>query len=253
MKYKFVKKGTEIGSENINGLMDFGQVMDKAAGMGMGAAPLAKGALGAKAVSVSKILWVLAVPFTVSVYFAVAELTADPVEVEAKTPIEMETIQSPIQVVVPDSTKTMLVAEEQETAREDTAPAESKKEEAAPVPVPEPEESEEILIKEDIMIKAEPEVGFPAFYELIDKELTYPEAARISNIEGFVRVYFIVDKDGKAGKFRVVRSLGNEFDKEALRVMSKILDWVPATHNGQPVSSHLSIKLRFELEKREEN
>ena len=68
MKYKFVKKGTEISSEGINGLMDFGQVMDKAAGIGMGAAPLAKGALGAKTASLSKILWVLAVPFTVSVY-----------------------------------------------------------------------------------------------------------------------------------------------------------------------------------------
>lgn len=253
MKYKFVKKGTEIGSESINGLMDFGQVMDKAAGLGMGTAPLAKGALGAKTVSLSKILWVLAVPFTVSVYFAVTELTADPVEVEAESPIEMETIQSPIQVVMPDSVQTVLVAEEQEAVDEEAAPAEVKEVEAVPAPVAEPTEPEEILIKEDIMIKAEPVDGFPAFYELIDRELTYPEAARISNIEGFVRVYFVVDKDGKAGKFRVVRSLGDEFDKEALRVMSKIQDWVPATHNGQPVSSHMSIKLRFELEKEEEN
>lgn len=253
MKYKFVKKGTEISSENVNGLMDFGQVMDKAAGMGMGSAPLAKGALGAKTASLTKILWVLAVPFTVSVYFAVTELTSEPVEVETDAPVELETIQSPIQVMVPDSTESAVVNTEEASASEEKDPQVTDNGAgAAPSTVGQPaeeEEPEEILIKEDIMIKAEPVGGFPAFYEMIDKELTYPETARISNIEGFVRVYFVVDKDGKAGKFRIVRSLGDEFDAEALRVMRKIPDWMPATHNGQPVSSHLSIKLRFEIEK----
>lgn len=254
MKYKFVKKGTEISSEHISGLMDFGQVVDKAAGMGMASAPLAKGALGAKTASLTKVLWVLAVPFTVSVYFAVTELISEPEVAETEAPVELET-QIPVQVVVPDSTQL-------ETANVFQEPAEEEKEEASkavnkkqaqpaapPVtkPTEEVPETEDILI-EDIMIKAEPIGGFPAFYELIDKELTYPETSRISNIEGFVRIYFVVDKEGKAGNFRIVRSLGDEFDKEALRVMKKIPDWKPATHNGQPVSSHMSIKLRFELE-----
>lgn len=254
MKYKFVKKGTEISSENIGNLMDFGQVMDKAAGMGMGAAPLAKGALGAKTASLTKILWVLAVPFTVSVYFAVTELTAEPPVKAEEVPVETQSAQSPVQISAADSLQTeVLTADQETTSEEDTPPPAAASVAAVTPAVDEPkdekEEPEEILIKEDIMIKAEPVGGFPAFYELIDKELTYPETARISHIEGFVRVYFVVDKEGKAGKFRVVRSLGDEFDKEALRVMRKITDWVPATHNGQPVSSHMSIKLRFQLEK----
>lgn len=252
MKYKFVKKGTEISSENINGLMDFGQVVDKAAGMGMGSAPLAKGALGAKTASLTKILWVLAVPFTVSVYFAVTELTSEPAEIETEAPVELETTQSPVQIIVPDSAEVQRISEEQEAAAKDIPPTKANDDKSAGPAAAKPaaeEEPEEILV-EDIMIKAEPIGGFPAFYELIDKELTYPETARISNIEGFVRVYFVVDKEGKAGKFRVVRSMGEEFDQEALRVMKKIPNWSPATHNGQPVSSHLSIKLRFELEKK---
>lgn len=255
MKYKFVKKGTEISSENINGLMDFGQVVDKAAGMGMGSAPLAKGALGAKTASLTKVLWVLSVPFTVSVYFAVTELISEPEVVETETPVELETTQSPVQVVVPDTVQVKIPDAEQvaiEDKQEELSDAVSKnKAVPATPPVTQPKEevpeTEDILI-EDIMIKAEPLGGFPAFYELIDKELTYPETARISNIEGFVRIYFVVDKEGKAGNFRIVRSLGDVFDKEALRVMKKIPDWKPATHNGQPVSSHMSIKLRFELE-----
>lgn len=258
MKYKFVKKGTEISSENIGNLMDFGQVMDKAAGMGMGAAPLAKGALGAKTASLTKILWVLAVPFTVSVYFAVTELTAEPPVKAEEVPVETQSAQGPVQISAADSLQTeVLTADQETTSEEDTPPPAAASVAAVTPAVDEPkgekEEPEEILIKEDIMIKAEPVGGFPAFYELIDKELTYPETARISHIEGFVRVYFVVDKEGKAGKFRVVRSLGDEFDKEALRVMRKITDWVPATHNGQPVSSHMSIKLRFQLEKEIDN
>ncbi len=256
MKYKFVKKGTEISSENINGLMDFGQVVDKAAGMGMASAPLAKGALGAKAASLTKVLWVLSVPFTVSVYFAVTELISEPEVVQPEAPVELETTQSPVHIIVPDSAQVeaadaaqVVAEEEKEEKPASTANKKQVKPASPPVtqPAEEEPETEDILI-EDIMIKAEPIGGFSAFYELIDKELTYPETSRISNIEGFVRIYFVVDKEGKAGNFRIVRSLGDEFDKEALRVMKKIPDWKPATHNGQPVSSHMSIKLRFELE-----
>jgi TonB family protein len=249
MKYKFVKKGTEISSDKVSDLMDFGQVVDKAAGFGMGAAPLAKGALGTKTVALSKVLWVLAVPFSVSVYFAITELTSEPAEV---IPVE-----EPVEIMMENPT----VVTQQDSIQQEEQPKE--KEVSQPQPVTEDatgdvtafeeelQEPEDMLIKEDIMIKAEPIGGFPAFYELIDRELTYPEAARTISVEGYVQVYFVVDTNGKAGKFRVVRSLGDHFDKEALRVMKMVRDWKPATHNGQPVSSHMSIKLRFKLEKPE--
>lgn len=252
MKYKFVKKGTEISPENVKGLMDFGQVMDKAAGMGMGAAPLAKGALGVKAVSLTKIIAVLAIPFSVVVYFAIDELFTDTPQEPIEQLVEIE--QSvPVEIIVSDSLETEQAVKEQEITQKATD-VKPQKAIVQQVPMKQADEKEEdrtynILSKEDIMIKAEPIGGFLAFYDLIDRELTYPENARISNTEGFVRVYFVVDKEGKAGKFRVVRSLGNTFDEEALRVMSKIPDWTPATHNGQLVSSHMSIKLIFKLEK----
>lgn len=251
MKYKFVKKGTEISPENVKGLMDFGQVMDKAAGMGMGAAPLAKGALGVKAVSLTKVIAILAIPFSVVVYFAIDELLTDTPQEPIEQLVEVEQ-PVPVEIIAPDSLETEQAVEEQKIAQKaaDAKPQKANVQDAVREEV-EFNRADNILSKEDIMIKAEPIGGFSAFYDLIDRELTYPENARINNTEGFVRVYFVVDKEGKAGKFRVVRSLGNTFDEEALRVMSKIPDWTPATHNGQPVSSHMSIKLRFKLEKKE--
>lgn len=251
MKFKFVKKGKEISSGEINDLMNFEQLVDKAAGIG--SAPLAKGALASKSALLSKSMWLLTVPFTAVVYLAVEEFVLEkPMDIP-EVPVE-KVLTVDAEPAVIDS-----VAEQAEPEIEKAAavpvkpkPVEKKKEAELVSETPATEEesdAESILIKEDIMIKAEPIDGFPAFYETIDKELTYPESARISNVEGFVQVYFVVDKDGKAGNFRVVRSLGDHFDEEALRVMRKLTEWKPATHNGQPVSQHLSIKLRFELEK----
>lgn len=253
MKYKFVKKGTEISSDKVSDLMDFGQVVDKAAGFGMGAAPLAKGALGAKTVALSKVLWVLAVPFGVSVYFAITELASEQTTVApVEEPAEIM-MDKPNVATLPDSVQLEELAEDEPEEKEVAVVQPAPKKAVNDVTAFEEalQEPEDMLIKEDIMIKAEPVGGFPAFYELIDRELTYPEAARTISLEGYVQVYFVVDINGKAGKFRVVRSLGDHFDKEALRVMKMVSDWTPATHNGQPVSSHMSIKLRFQLEKPE--
>lgn len=254
MKFKFVKKGTEISSEQVGKLMNFEQVVDKAAGLG--SAPLAKGGLATKSAFVSKALWLAAVPFTAAVYIGVVELSQ-----EAEPPVPDEVVNEIIAAPEPEmiSTADSLAAVDEIKDEEPKAspaqataaakPADQQEEEADKEEEAEEETADDILIKEDIMIKAEPVGGFPAFYETIDSELTYPEKSRISGLEGFVRVYFIVDKEGKAGNFRVVQSLGSEFDAEALRVMSQLTEWTPAQHNGQPVSSHLSIKLRFELEK----
>ena len=254
MKFKFVRKGKDISSEQVSQLMDFGQLADKAAGMS--AAPLAKGALASKSAVVSKAIWIAAVPVTAAGYLVVTELTSNPdVEVPVETQPHIEMTEAPEPAIVADTVDIekadMPTIQPVEPAEPSTAsePVAEEEEAEADTDDTAAEEANDMLLMEDIMIRAEPEGGYPAFYEKIDKELTYPESARINNTEGMVRIFFIVDKYGKAGNFRVTQSLGKEFDKEALRVMNKLTDWKPATHNGQPVTTHLTIKLRFELEK----
>lgn len=248
MKFKFVKKGKEISSEEVSRLMNFEQLADKAAGMG--SAPLAKGGIASKSAFMGKALWLAAMPFVAAVYLTVVELSYEtpPDLPEVTTPPVLITEEEPVMV---DSTdmeqEASPVATTQPTSKKEASAARTEEKEEKPTKAE--ETSEEILIKEDIVIKAEPINGFPAFYETIDRELTYPESARISGLEGIVRIYFVVDEQGMAGRFQVVQSLGEHFDEEALRVMKKLTEWKPAMHNGQPVSSHLSIKLRFQLEK----
>jgi len=253
MKFKFVKKGKDISSEQVSQLMNFEQVVDKAAGLG--SAPLAKGALASKSALVSKALWIAAIPFTAAVYLGVDALMEETPELQPDEQVNEITITEDTEPLV--AADSVFTEADEQVSNQPVAvntPAnqpdeEEKEEQKAGTDQAAEDDPDNILIKEDIMIKAEPVNGFPAFYDTIDRELTYPEDARISGIEGFVRVYFVVDKDGVAGNFRVVRSLGDHFDEEALRVMRKLTEWEPAMHNGQSVSSHLSIKLRFELEK----
>ncbi len=96
-----------------------------------------------------------------------------------------------------------------------------------------------------IFLKAEPEGGLGKLYEFFDKNLTYPESAGESGTEGKMVVTFTVFKDGSTGSYILENSLGSAFDKEALRILRLMPDWSPATVNGQPVDSKISIPLYF--------
>jgi protein TonB len=47
--------------------------------------------------------------------------------------------------------------------------------------------------------------------------------------------------------FKIEKSLGKNFDGEALRVMKKSPKWVPATKNGLPVKSKQFVPINFTL------
>lgn len=263
MKYNFVKKGSEISSQEIQSLMDFEQLLDKAAGASAaagagagastGTSSVSGSALATKGAFLTKAAWFLTLPATLAVYVVYDAVTHKEQEMEPVENTEIVEQEASPQTTITVIDSANLVPVQQpiqptQTQASAVVPVQEEEEETPKVADDEPKEPEERLIKEDIVIKAEPIGGFDAFYETIDSELTYPENARMSGIEGYVQVYFIVDKEGKAGKFRVVRSLGKNFDTEALRVMRKLTEWSPAQHNGQTVSSHMSIRLRFELE-----
>ncbi len=50
-----------------------------------------------------------------------------------------------------------------------------------------------------------------------------------------VLISFLVDADGSVTGFKVVRSGGNAFDNEVIRVLKKMPKWKPAIQNGHPV------------------
>ena len=92
------------------------------------------------------------------------------------------------------------------------------------------------------------------FYEEMEKHvkkhLKYPKEAKKNNIESRVSVHFEIDKNGKVtniqarGKQTEFKSL---FEEEAIRIISLLPDFIPATQRKKPVAVKYAIPITFKL------
>lgn len=101
----------------------------------------------------------------------------------------------------------------------------------------------------DVYRQASPLNGYPALYEYFSRELQYPDVAAEDSPEGIVTVIFTIDIEGKPVGIQIENSLGQAFDREAVRVIEKMPAWEPASLNGVPVPSKISLPLTFEVKK----
>ena len=79
------------------------------------------------------------------------------------------------------------------------------------------------------------------------KNLAYPMVDQELGTQGTVRVRFVVEKDGSIGNVEITRSLSATCDKEAIRVVKKMKDWIPGKQNGVPVRVYYNLPVRFKL------
>lgn len=67
--------------------------------------------------------------------------------------------------------------------------------------------------------------------------LKYPEAAKMGEIHGTVRLNFVVETDGSVSNITIQNSVGGGCDNEAIRLLQET-HWIPAVKNGKYVRSH---------------
>ena len=91
-------------------------------------------------------------------------------------------------------------------------------------------------------------IGMENPFQFISGSLRYPIRAQENGISGRVLISFIVDKDGSACDFKVMKGVSKDLDAEALRV-TKILDknWFPAKKNGHAITIEYFIPINFRL------
>jgi TonB family protein len=89
--------------------------------------------------------------------------------------------------------------------------------------------------------------GMVAFAKYLQENLKYPAAAQRANKSGKVYVQFIINTDGTASDFNVLKSVGFGLDEEALRVISSVPKWTPAIQSGRVVRSRFTIPINFQL------
>lgn len=109
---------------------------------------------------------------------------------------------------------------------------------ATPAPVP----------TEPVYVQAEPVDGYENLYEYFNRELQYPQEAMKDSVQGVVTVQFVIDNEGKPVNIRITKSLGEVFDTETIRLIQNMPGWTPATLNGKPVESKLSLPLTFNIQ-----
>ncbi len=100
------------------------------------------------------------------------------------------------------------------------------------------------------MVEQKPEFpgGEAAMYKWLSDNIVYPSAASEEGVQGRVVVEFVVGKDGSISNVKVVRPRHPALDKEALRVVKAMPNWLPGRNNGQPVKVTYTLPVTFKLQ-----
>ena len=77
--------------------------------------------------------------------------------------------------------------------------------------------------------------GETKFVRYINKTREYPKEAYEKGIEGRVICSFVVNSDGSISNIQILRGVEKSLNNEAVRIISKMPDWVPGKIDGQNV------------------
>ena len=115
--------------------------------------------------------------------------------------------------------------------------------------VPVIKEGSKPLPNESEYVQAEPAKGYSDLYNFLNANLQYPSEALSDSIQGVQTISFVINTEGKPEQVQVVNSLGAPFDRESRRLIENMPAWKPATLNGKPVESKISIPITFQIQK----
>lgn len=84
--------------------------------------------------------------------------------------------------------------------------------------------------------------------KFLSDNLRYPNVARENEIQGKVKLSFVIEKDGSISSVQVTNSVHDALDNEAQRVVMKMPKWNPATEDGEPVRCYFALPIQFRLQ-----
>jgi protein TonB len=106
-------------------------------------------------------------------------------------------------------------------------------------------------VEDVVFVVVEHSPEFPSkkgFDHYLTKNLQYPAIARTADIEGYVAVSFIVEKDGTITNIKVLRDIGGGCGDEVMRVLREMPKWKPAMQRGKPVRFQYGKAVKFSLD-----
>lgn len=226
LNVKLMKRPPELTDDEISKYMDFDRVIEKRNAILRVRRYYRAGFVLAGAILTGTLLYVL-----VSSRQNI-NTTVSPDKISTQTPLVVadstENVQS-LEPVKSDSTPNQVVQ----------TPAKKQK----------PGNKEEVDRSEDVYLQAEPIHGYDSLFAYFRNNLSYPAEAVKDSIHGVLTISFVINKQGTIQNVSFPKTLGAPFEKEALKLIEKMPPWKPATLNGVPVLSKVSLPLTFELVK----
>lgn len=109
------------------------------------------------------------------------------------------------------------------------------------------------LLKEDEKkIPANQKATFPGGTEFliqyVQHNLAYPYEARENGVEGKVVMEFVVTRNGKIKKIKLIEGVDSQLNKEAYRLIENMPKWIPAKKESRLVKTVVTMPIRFALE-----
>ena len=90
--------------------------------------------------------------------------------------------------------------------------------------------------------------GVVEMMKFLQMNIKYPPEAAKNDIEGRVVVQFIIDATGQVGDVQVVRSVDEELDAEAVRVVKSMPKFTPGRQDGKAVAVWYTLPISFKLQ-----
>ncbi len=95
--------------------------------------------------------------------------------------------------------------------------------------------------------EVEPEFpgGMDTLISWINNNLVHPDN-HLNRLYGKVYLSFVVQKDGSIGSIVLIKGLREDYDQEAIKLVEKMPNWLPAYHAGNSVKSRITIPIHFQ-------
>ena len=90
--------------------------------------------------------------------------------------------------------------------------------------------------------------GSYAFWKYLSKSIQYPVSAEENGVQGRVNCSFVVEPNGAISNVKVIKSVDPSLDKEAVRVLSSMPNWIPGKSKGKNVRVKYMVPVTFRLQ-----
>lgn len=87
--------------------------------------------------------------------------------------------------------------------------------------------------------------GFQGLNKYISDNLIYPKRAKKAGIEGKIYTECIIEKNGEVTHEKVFKGFSHKLEKEALKVIENMPNWIPGQHKGKLVRVKVNIPIEF--------